>query len=311
VDDAVWSDTAKGKRTRQRQTWYRRRLRIRRTLGAVVVVALIAGACWQNAARLFSRSSQTAFQSSSDSFWARGNIHKNLAFAAANSSKGGKGLARIPGVYPYSVVPGGVKDPADLREAAARDYVIRRHFAHFDYSKARLERLKEVRDVYLSYRIRNTVFWTRKRIRLYPGELLLTDGTVQARARCGNQISDVAKPEVSEEEPDADVIDQPVASLEPLPPLPFGSSPGSHILPIGQAAPPAAFGGGFVFPYVPVSLPLTAGCPVGEQELDGLCHHKRHHGGSASPEPSSMILLGTGLVLVAWRYRRLSRPASI
>src|ERR1019366_10634599 len=145
---------------------------------------------------------------------------KDLAFAAARSAKPARFLPRIPNVYAYSVVPGGVKDPSDLRYAAARDYVVRRHFAHFDFSHAHLVRATEAREVYLSYRVRDTVFWTRRRIRLHLGELLLTDGKITARARCGNQISDTAKPEVSNEEPDEDVLDQPVVTVESAPSLP-------------------------------------------------------------------------------------------
>src|SRR5258707_13191084 len=122
-----------------------------------------------------------------------------MAGASANPARL---LARIPGVYAYSVVPGGVKNPDDLRAATARDYVVRRHYAHFDFSHARLVRATEARQVYLSYRIRDNIFWTRRRIRLHLGELLLTDGKITARARCGNQISENAKPEVSNEEPD-------------------------------------------------------------------------------------------------------------
>src|SRR6202162_3532424 len=132
---------------------------------------------------------------------------------AARSSKPAKFVARIPSVYPYSVVPGGVKDPDDLRYKALRDWVVRRNYAHFDYGHARLERGTEARELSLSYRVRDAIFWTRRRIRLHPGELLLTDGKITARARCGNQISDTAKPEVSDDEPAEDLLDQPVSRV--------------------------------------------------------------------------------------------------
>jgi hypothetical protein len=109
-----------------------------------------------------------------------------------------------------------VKDVDDLRYKALRDYVVRRHYAHFDYSHARLVQAREAREVYLSYRIRDSVFWTRRKIRLRLGEMLLTDGKITARARCGNQISDTAKPDVSEEEPAEDVfsgVPRPSAAL--------------------------------------------------------------------------------------------------
>ncbi|MGA7080655.1 MAG: PEP-CTERM sorting domain-containing protein [Terriglobales bacterium] len=311
MNDPVSNDAAIGKRTRRRRTWYRRRLRMRRTLIAVVVGTVVVGACWQNAANYFSSHSWRDAQVWPDPLWIRGNVRKNLAMAA-QSGKPNKFLTRIPGVYPYSVVPGGVKDPQELREAALRDYVVRRHFAHFDFAHAQLIRSTEPREVYLSYRIRNTVFWTRKKVRLLPGELLLTDGKITARARCGNQISDTAKPEVSDEEPEEDVMDQPVAVAAAAPSFPIRALLNPPELPVGAINPPQNFtGGGFVFPPVPVGLPFPYGsCAAGETEIDGHCKHKHHHKGGESPEPSTMLLLGSGMVLILWRYRKFSRPVT-
>jgi hypothetical protein len=310
LNDAVLNDAAIGKRVRRRRSWYRRRLRIQRAVVAVVVGTVLAGACWQNAAHFFSLPSLHASRVLPDSFWARANVRKDLAFMAARSAKPTKFLARIPSAYPYSVVPGGVKDPDDLRYAALRDYVVRRHYAHFDYSHARLVRATEAREVYLSYRVRDTVFWTRRRIRLHLGELLLTDGKITARARCGNQISDVAKPEVSDEEPDEDVLDQPVAALEPAPSFPIRPLLAPPDLPGGEPISPKLFAGAFFFPYVPVGVPLpSGGCPANDQIVDGQCRHKRHKP-PVVPEPSTVVLIGSGLALVMWRYRRTARPVA-
>ncbi len=149
MNDPVLNDAAIGKRVRRRRSWYRRRLRIQRTLVAVVVGTVLAGACWQNAARYLSSPSLHASQVLPGSFWLRGNVRKDLALMAARSAKPQKFLARIPNVYPYSVVPGGVKNPDDLRYAALRDYVVRRHYAHFDFGNAHLIRATEAREVYL------------------------------------------------------------------------------------------------------------------------------------------------------------------
>ncbi len=296
-----------GRGARKRRTWYRRRLRIQRTLIAVVVGTLLAGAGWQNAARYFSLPSWHASQVLPPSFWVRADIHKDLALAATHSAKPVKSLARIPGVYPYSIVPGGLRDPADLRYAALRDYVVRQHYAHFDYSHARLVRATEAREVYLSYRIRDSVFWTRRRVRLHVGELLLTDGKITARARCGNQVSDAAKPEVSNEEPAEDVLDQPVVAVEAAPSMPARPVLAQFDLPTGQPLSPPLFLGPFFFPYVPISVPLPPRrCPAGEQDVDGQCRHKRKP--SPVPEPSTMVLIGSGLGLILWRYRRTTRP---
>ena len=304
------NDDAIGKTVRRRRSWYRRRLRIQRTLAAVVASALIAGACWQNAARHFSLPSWHASQISSDSFWARRDIRKDLALMATRSAKPAKSLAGIPGVYPYSVVPGGVQDPNGLREAAARDYVIRRHYARFDYSQARLVRATEAREVYLSYRIRDTVFWTRKKIRLHPGELLLTDGKITARARCGNQISDTAKPEISNEEPEEDVMDRPVAQIEPGPSFPVRPLLTPPDLPGGEPIAPQLFANIFNFPYVPVAVPIPSGaCHLNDEMVSGHCRPKHHHTPPV-PEPSTMVLAASGLAFILWRYRKTIRPVA-
>ena len=128
------NDGTTGKPVRRRRSWYRRRLRMQRTLAAVVVGTVLAGVCWQNAAHYFSLPALHASRVLPDSFWTRGNIRKDLAFMAARSAKPAKFLARIPSAYPYSVVPGGVKDTDDLRYAALRDYVVRRHYARFNFT---------------------------------------------------------------------------------------------------------------------------------------------------------------------------------
>ena len=279
-------------------------------MAALVVGIVLVGACWQNAARYLSLPSLHASQVLPESFWTRGNVRKDLAFMAARSSKPTKFLARIPGVYPYSVVPGGVKDLDDLRYKALRDWVVRRHYAHFDYNHARLERVTEAREVYLSYRVRDTVFWTRRRIRLHPGELLLTDGKITARARCGNQISDTAKPDVSDEEPDEDILDQPVAGIESAPSLPIRSLLAPPDLPGGEPIAPKLFADSFFFPYVPVGVPIPSGlCHNNDQMVDGHCRPKRHKK-PVVPEPSTMLLIGSGLALILWRYRRSGRPVT-
>jgi len=301
------NDDAIGKTVRRRRSWYLRRLRVQRTLVAVAASALIAGVCWHSAARYFSSPSWRASQNLPDSVWTRGNVRKDLALMAARSARPAKSLTSIPGVYPYSVVPGGVKDPDELHSAAAADYVVRRHYSHFDYSHARLVRATETREVYVSYRIRDTVFWTRKKIRLHPGELLLTDGKITARAHCGNQISDTAKPEVSNEEPEEDVLDRPVAQIEPGPSFPVRPLLAPPDLPGGQPTPPKVFANIFNFPYVPVAVPIPSGtCPSDDQIVSGHCRRKRHHR-PVVPEPSTMVLAASGLAFILWRCRRTAR----
>lgn len=239
---------------------------------------------------------------SPESSWAKA-VQQDLGFVSRQSTKRPVYVTRVPGVYPYSVVPGGLKSAAALRQAAANDKAVARHFGQFDYNRAHLVRLAEPRDVYVSYRIRDTVFWTQKRIRLKAGEMLLTDGKITARAKCGNQVSDTAKPEVSNEEPEEDVLDQPVA-LEPIgPALPIRASLRAPELPAGQPVSPELYASNFQFPYVPFELPLPPrNCAMLGEVGTSHCHKPSHH--PSVPEPSTMILLASGLAAIGWRYRK-------
>ena len=285
---------------RRRRTWYRRRLRRQRTFAVAILVAIIAFVCWQNADRLFS-SSRHVSRSAYGPFRARTGFRQDLLWTSPHATKRARYVDRIPGVYPYSVVPGGLKDPASLREVAARDRAVSQHYARFDYSKAHLVRVTEPREVYVSYRIRNTIFWTHKKIRLPAGELLLTDGKITARAKCGNQVSEAAKPDVSDQEPEEAVLDQPVA-LEG-PPLPPRLGPPAFNLPIGPPVATPLYAGGFVFPYAPLGGSPVSGCQVKNGVMDKNCRpHK-----PPTPEPATIILIASGLAIVTWRYRKI-RP---
>jgi hypothetical protein len=271
-----------------------------------MVGIFVSGVCLWNAATYVSSTRGRGLEKSQQSVWAHANKQQKFQVQSERPAKPSKVIERIPGIYPYSIVPGGLKDVSDLRYAAMRDYVIRQHYKHFNFANAQLLRVTEAREVYLSYRIRNTVFWTRKKVRLHPGEMLLTDGKITARARCGNQISDTAKPEVSEEEPADDVLDQPVAALDSGPSWPSRPVlPATH-LPTGAPAPPPFNAGGFFFAYVPFGVPLPSGyCSPDDQSIH--CHPK-HRKPPTVPEPSTMVLLVSGLGLIGWRYRNIFRP---
>jgi len=91
-------------------------------------------------------------------------------------------------IYPYSVIPGGAYTPDELRNAIARDPVVRSHYKDFDLKAARLVTLTADRYQSVSYRIKDNVYWTRRKIRIPKGEVLLTDGVHFARTRCGNRL---------------------------------------------------------------------------------------------------------------------------
>jgi hypothetical protein len=204
-------------------------------------------------------------------------------------------------VYPYSVIPGGVQSREELASNVISDGVVMSHYVDFDVSNARIVKVPETRFMYVSYRLKNKIYWTSKKIRIPQGETLITDGTCDARTRCGNRVSATPMTPTSDEEPDIETFDVPqlarldLPQLEPvvepgLPPLAMVDVPG---LPptVGVNVPPP-------LPWVP--RPPGGGYPPiwgGEPP-----------GGSAVPEPGTMVLMFTGLAAVAAIGIRRRKP---
>jgi len=166
--------------------------------------------------------------------------------------------ARI--VYPYSIVPGGVHSPEELREAASHDQVVASHYAGFAYQKAKVVQVKQPKLVFLSYRIGDRIYWTNRRIALHVGEKLISDGKVTTRTRCANQVSESPHQPTSPAEPPASKLDEPVNNGDsgsiPYP----GSSTSSlrlpHISTLVTVDPPP--GSGFYPPSSSGGPPIVA-----------------------------------------------------
>jgi hypothetical protein len=103
--------------------------------------------------------------------------------------------------FPYSVIPGGAYSQSELRFASQNDSLVREHYLAFDISSTRLVTLTADRYQYVSYRVHDQIYWTKRRLRIPKGEILLTDGRHYARSRCGNRLSNTPQ--------------QPTANLEP------------------------------------------------------------------------------------------------
>jgi hypothetical protein len=97
-------------------------------------------------------------------------------------------------VYPHSLIPGGAYTPGELRSACGRDPVLQRHYIGFDTRHSWLVLLNEDRWQYASARTGGSVYWTKHRVLVRKGELLLTDGHGYIRCRCGNRLS-AARPD--------------------------------------------------------------------------------------------------------------------
>ena len=123
-------------------------------------------------------------------------------------------------MYPYSVVPGGVGSAAELKEAAAKDSVVQEHYKDFHYDRAQVVRLEADRQAYVSYRTGSDIFWTRRKVTLKKGEVLLTDGQTTIRGRCGNQVCETSQSPVARgTQPAIADMDTPLAETASMPEL--------------------------------------------------------------------------------------------
>jgi len=222
-------------------------------------------------------------------------------------------------VYPYSVVSGGVKDARELKWAADHDPVVRAHYAGFDYDHARVVRLVLARTAYISYRIGNKVYWTRHRVSLKKGETVLTDGKITARTRCANRVEEVPQQASSSSEPPVAKFDEPVqpstGTAVVNPPVPFQSALlNRNPVPGLGPAPPLSlydpFSPGTFIPIAPPPLPSVCG-PLKKKGTTVVVSGKKKiepcesGGGSGTvPEPSTWLLVASGLALMFWMSRR-------
>lgn len=164
-------------------------------------------------------------------------------------------------VYAYSVIPGGVANRAELTQALAHDAVAASHYSGFHAEAARPIRLERARQVYVSYRLGNRIYWTSKKVTLRPGELVLSDGMNLVRGRCGNRISEMPVKPTAPTEPAEPALNAPVLRRDPVetsdlpaPPPIWTENPTPFLLALAPiSGSPAPGSAPFVppFPFVP------------------------------------------------------------
>ncbi len=82
-----------------------------------------------------------------------------------------------------------MQSPAELNHAVDRDTVVRDHYQGIYLGQVTKTHLDKDMLAYVSYRVKNKIYWTQKKVHLHKGELVLTDGEHMVRGRCGNRIS--------------------------------------------------------------------------------------------------------------------------
>ncbi|MBV8896577.1 MAG: hypothetical protein JO051_08695 [Acidobacteriaceae bacterium] len=158
-------------------------------------------------------------------------------------------------VYPYSVIPGGAYSPEELRRSAGNDNVVRDHFKDFDLKAARLVTLSNDRYQYASFRIKNSVYWTHRKLRIPKGEVLLTDGVHFARTRCGNRLCDIAPSHTTVTLPSYRMLSLPNFSPQLLAKNEVSLPPGPTLAEL-TPGPVLEFGLPRLAPFVPPAPPL-------------------------------------------------------
>jgi hypothetical protein len=305
---------------------HRRHRRIRRAL----LITLCALSVLSVSSVLLQRLSPSLFRASSHITEANTSEQAAQKTLDLFQQEARREMGRRP-IYPYSVISGGVRSGHELKAAVEQDPVVALHYAGFDYAHARLVQLLTERTVYLSYRIGNRVYWTRHRVKLHKGETLLTDGKMTARTRCANRVEEAPQQESSSMEPPAAKFDEPLMpAIGPglaTSPVPFRTS-----LERAAVAPPLnmydPIGGGGWTPFAPPPLPNVCGISgtkkpgnkgtavAGATAHTGKSKNKNVDvcgGGSTSevPEPSTWVLMITGMAALLWMARHRLSPATL
>jgi hypothetical protein len=73
-------------------------------------------------------------------------------------------------IYPYSIIPGGAYSRSELVSAIARDPVAATHYQGFRADSVVTAPVASERWAYVSYRLEDVVYWTRKPVRIRTGE---------------------------------------------------------------------------------------------------------------------------------------------
>ncbi len=234
-------------------------------------------------------------------------------------------------VYPYSIIPGGAESSQELRQAVDTDPVVAEHYSDFDIPRAHRITLNTPQLVYVSYRVGNSVYWTRNKLLLPKGEAVLTDGRSMARVRCGNRISvSPVKPNLAAEPSVEDFnapifppsLSTPYLAASSIPPAAFppgqssefSAAPGSPSVAVAPFFPLPGGGGGTG--KHPTTPPPGGGGGTPPPGGGGGTPPPGGGGGGGTPPPVGIPEPGTGILLLigmggGWLVRRARKAVNL
>jgi hypothetical protein len=297
-----------------------RRHRRNRLIRRVLLLVVSAGLAFGFASIALQNLSPSLFRTSRSAEPSREAVEASRHILLLTQQESLRQIENRP-VYPYSVVPGGVRDARELKWVAQHDPVVASHYVGFDYDHAHVVRLLLARAAYVSYRIGNNIYWTRHRVKLKRGETVITDGKIIVRSRCANRVEEVPQQATSSSQPPAMKFDEPMLPALGIatsnPPVPFESAllnrpglPGlGPALPLSLVDP---FGSGTWVPIAPPPLPGI--CGVGKKPTGTVATTKKGKGnpcasggaggGGEVPEPGTWLLVASGLAAMCWKARQ-------
>ena len=170
--------------------------------------------------------------------------------------------------FGYSVIPGGAWDAHELTRAIERDPVVADHYRDLDPATMRAQQLTSDRLAYVSYRVDDRVYWTKRKVRIRGGETILTNGQTEIRSRCGNCISLEPMLPTSADEPDESQFD----ALENAGPVLMSWNLAPTGLPMAVSVPPGELddtpGPSQLVPVFPFGTSIFPGEPVTDMPGD-------------------------------------------
>lgn len=162
----------------------------------------------------------------------------------------------------------------DFRKTVQNDPVLLRHFSGFNWETAKIGKQDEETLAYVSHRKDEVIRQTKKPIRLPKGDGYITDGVRVARTYCCNDINMTpAAGETKKEEP------------PPIAMSPAAGVPEELSFPLDPQE---------VIPFA-TSFPTRFSSPTPQSPPDKP---------SPVPEPGTMLLMGTGLVVLVAALRK-------